>query len=495
MNTKQKLIRMMQSSFPALLFGLLIMMTTRVFAGDPIYVYDSNNNGSEVVTLSGAQSGDPDGAIIDYQWKVNNVTVSSGYGPKIPNLQFTFNLGTTGVSLVVRDDVQVSSTDVANVIVLPPSSNSPPVANAIVPSVVMANAVNVASVTVNASASTDADGDLITRYRWTEGATTYYDGASPTATLVVSGLGLHNIRLTVYSTDNLNITQAGFRDFSVTLDPLSVMLAGRTFNRTVGKDFNFGNPAFGNYAGITFNPLSQTYYVTENNQDKVFEIQQDATLIRIIDIGGLKAAGIPTADAEGIAWMSGTKYAIALHDGKEMAIVNIVSTTTALSRPEATIYDISSGPGKPKGLAYAGWENAFYWVAKDTPKAVIKSQINPITGALETLWSKLVDNLPVSDLSDVATFPRISSSLILVSESSRTVMEADLTGPTAVLKSSFSLSGWNIPQASGLTFNQDGNLIIVGKSVANTPEDDFNVFVGTAPIANKKPNPLITSGL
>jgi uncharacterized protein YjiK len=268
-------------------------------------------------------------------------------------------------------------------------------------------------------------------------------------------------------------------------------LAGRTYNLSQGSDFTF-DPPNQDFSGITFNALTQTYFMTDNKSAKIFELHQNGTLIRTIDITGLAVS--TTADAEGIAWMHGTTYALALHDPKEIAIVNILSTTTALTGSQSTFYDVSSGPGKPKGIAYAGWEDALYWVAKNAPMAVVKTQINKVTGQLDTLWTKNVDNLPVIDLADVAAFPRLSPNLILISESSKTVMEVDLTGSTAVLKSTFSTAAWQIPKAGGLLFNQLGDMVIVGKHASGVSQTDFNVFSPTSPIKNLAPISQIAYG-
>jgi uncharacterized protein YjiK len=268
-------------------------------------------------------------------------------------------------------------------------------------------------------------------------------------------------------------------------------MAGRSFTRTFSlKTFSF-DPPNGSFAAITFDPLTQTYFMTDNNSDTLFEIQSNGSLIRSIDISGLKRTGIATTDAEGIAWMHGQTFALALHDGKEIAVVTIPAGATPLTRAQATIYDVSSGPGKPKGIAYAGWEDAFYWVAKDTPKAVVKAHINSTSGQWETIWTKTADNLPVSNLADVACFPRLSKNLFLISESSQTIMEVDVTGATPVLVSSISTAAWPIPQAGGLTFGNGGVMYVVGKHVAGVSQDDFNVFTPLVAIPNLPPVPRI----
>ncbi len=457
-------------------------------AQDPIYVIDSDGNGSEFVLLSGSTSFDLDGAIIDYQWNVNGSVVASGFGPVVQDLNYNFLLGRSTVTLTVRDDAQVSASTTTHVVVLPQGTNKPPVAVATVPSQVMANGTGVASVPVDASASFDPDNDPINRYQWTESSATYYDGGSAVTTLSVTGLGAHVLTLTVYSTDGNGITQHGSSTFTVTLNPPSALLAGRQFTHTFGQPFPF-DPPHNNFAAIAFDALSQTYFVTDRNDDKLFETHEDGSLIRTIDIAGLNNVATSTnTDARGIAWMHGNTFALALHTSAELAVVNILSTTTALSRSGATIYSLSD---KPTGMAYSGSQNAFYLVKKNGPMRVTKGRINTSTGQMDIVWKKDVDNLPAGDLSEVAVFPRLHSNgntdnLFLLSSASPTVMEVDLSGATGVLESSFTLTAWPIPKPEGLTFNQNGQMIVTNDN-ANVPQDDFTVFSPTAPIANQRP--------
>lgn len=268
-------------------------------------------------------------------------------------------------------------------------------------------------------------------------------------------------------------------------------LAGRTYDRAIGQDFPFTN-AYEDFAGLTFNPISRTFFTTDNKKDVILEFNPDSTLIRAINIAGLKNPAEAEADAEGITWMYGQTYAIVMEGGEEMAVVRITPTTSSIIRSEATIYSLS---GDPKGVTYKASENALYWVSEEGPMRVVKARINPATGNLDTLANINVNSLPASALADVAYFPRLSPHLFLISHSSRTIMEVDVAASTPTLKSAFSLAAWPIPEAGALTFDADGKMIVVGKHVANTPEDDYNVFMPTAPIVNRAPNARIASSL
>ncbi len=465
---------------------LSLFAASSAVAGDPIFVYDSNGNGSEFVTLVGSRSFDLDGAIVSYAWRVNTTTVATGFGPVVQNLTHNFLLGRSTVTLTVFDDVLVSSADTSLVTVLPQSSNLPPVADATVPGTVSANSLNVATVTVDASLSSDPNGDPIYRYLWTEGSTTLSDSGSPMATFTLSGLGLHTVRLEVFSRDGLNITQSGFKNFSVTVVEASGVLAGFTFRRVIGEDFPF-TPTYDEVAGIAYNALTQTYAVTDNQQDKLLIVSSTGGATQIVDISGLKAAGELTADAEGITWMYGSTWAVVMEGGEELAVIQITPATTALTRANARIYDLA---GDPKGVAYHPTENAIYYVSQNSPMRVAK-MVFDAAGNATTVFNKDLTGLPASELSDIAIFPRLSQHPFLISGSSRTIMEVNIAGVAPVVLSQFTLAHWNIPDGSGLVFSADGRMHVTSKSAANTPEDTRNVFAPDTAIPNQRPQARI----
>lgn len=222
--------------------------------------------------------------------------------------------------------------------------------------------------------------------------------------------------------------------------------------------------------------------MTDNLEDAIFEIARDGSIKRTITISGLKKPTEIKTDAEGITWMYGERYALVMEGGEEMAIMTITPNTTSITRTQATIFDLF---GDPKGVAYKASEDALYWVSQTAPMRVVKSQLNG--NKLVTIWNKVVDNLPDAGLADVAVFPRLSSNLFLLGQSSHTIMEVDMSGQTAVLVSSFSLANWPIPRPGAMAFDSDGSLRIVGKHAAGFPQDDFSIFIPTGPIFNQLP--------
>ncbi len=140
--------------------------------------------GPNSVTLDGTQSSDRDGTIASYQWAQTAGTpvtlstpASASTSVDLPSVTTT---ETFTFSLTVTDNEGATSVDTVNITVnsdtvTPPPQNSAPVAN--ISGVSSANAGDV--VVLDASGSTDADGDLLT-YQWSvpQGVNATIDGSA-----------------------------------------------------------------------------------------------------------------------------------------------------------------------------------------------------------------------------------------------------------------------------------------------------------------------------
>lgn len=131
-------------------------------AGANRIVPDTDNQAGESVSLDGTQSTDPDGTIASYQWLVGQSTVlatGATANVRLPD-------GPQTLTLRVTDDDGGVATDTVTITVAAPNPATAPVARAGADRTVAdSDAQAGEDVTLDGSASTDADGTLVS-YQW-----------------------------------------------------------------------------------------------------------------------------------------------------------------------------------------------------------------------------------------------------------------------------------------------------------------------------------------
>ena len=156
-------------------------------AGVDQNVVDINGNGSEVVTLNGSASSDPDGSISSYIWKEGATQIASGVAPTA-----TLAVGVHTITLTVTDNQGATASD--TIVVTVAAANKPPIANAGSNQILNDRDGNGSEVVVlDGSASSDPDGSIVSHI-WKEGTTQIASGDHPTVSLPV---GVHTLTLTV----------------------------------------------------------------------------------------------------------------------------------------------------------------------------------------------------------------------------------------------------------------------------------------------------------
>jgi subtilisin family serine protease len=93
-------------------------------AGPDVTRVDSDDSGSETISLTGSSSYDPDGVLVDYTWRIGTLVLGTGSG-----LVYPFAVGTHTVTLTVTDNRGAVDSDDVLVVVgappPPPSNGSP----------------------------------------------------------------------------------------------------------------------------------------------------------------------------------------------------------------------------------------------------------------------------------------------------------------------------------------------------------------------------------
>ena len=95
-------------------------------AGSDQTVNDIDENGSEIVTLDGSASSDPDGTITSYVWSEGGSQIATGVSPSV-----TLAVGTHTITLTVTDNDGATDTDNVTITVNPGCVQCPYAANAV----------------------------------------------------------------------------------------------------------------------------------------------------------------------------------------------------------------------------------------------------------------------------------------------------------------------------------------------------------------------------
>ncbi|WP_052444475.1 PKD domain-containing protein [Flammeovirga sp. OC4] len=163
-------------------------------AGEDFSVNDDDDDDLVMVSLDGTASEKANTEIVSYKWFIGEQEIASGSTPSVE-----LSTGIHTIRLEVTDEAELIGTDEIVVTVIDPN-NQPPVANAGESiTVVDDNNDDFATFTLNASASTDSDGN-IEKYVWLIDGTEIARGINPTVTL---STGVYFITLEVTDDDGV----------------------------------------------------------------------------------------------------------------------------------------------------------------------------------------------------------------------------------------------------------------------------------------------------
>ncbi|MEW8505125.1 MAG: autotransporter domain-containing protein [Candidatus Thiodiazotropha sp.] len=177
--------------------GFRILSFPEAVGGPDQTVTDTDNDGSENITLDASGSSDVGGTIVSFEWfefDVNPGTpIATGVSASLP-----MTVGTHFITLRVTDNDGMVSEDPLTITVLP--GPNAPIANAGPDQQVTdSDSNNTEDVTLDGSGSSDSDGTIVS-YEWLLQGTQVATGVAPTVALSV---GTHTLTLRVTDNDTL----------------------------------------------------------------------------------------------------------------------------------------------------------------------------------------------------------------------------------------------------------------------------------------------------
>ena len=217
-------------------------------------------------------------------------------------------------------------------------------------------------------------------------------------------------------------------------------------------------------SGITYNPVTDTYFMIQNNGGRIWEVDKSFNLIRVI-----RMLNNSFDDSEDIVHIGGNEFAI-VNEASQLFIVNIFAGTTELDATDtASVQTITFGSNGgnigPEGVAFDKATQTFYIVKEMQPKAIYSFQ-RPAAGNqtivpdepfdAETVFANVLGTY--GDLSAI-TFDARDNTLLLLSHTRHQVLNVDITGNVLGV-----LDLADNRQAEGITLDENGSLQIVSEA-------------------------------
>ncbi|MFN0117599.1 MAG: SdiA-regulated domain-containing protein [Elusimicrobiota bacterium] len=453
--------------------------------GGPYVALDRDDNRVEPVSLNTNNTYDPYGALLEWSIYVGGQLVDQGIGEPGVSLKapFNFPIGETSVRLSVRGNGG-SNEAVTIVRVKDLASNPPPIARVSIPSFVEANVNGRAVVTINNYDGTFIPAGENALYVWTDNNIEIYRGTIPPPTLTLNGVGVHQLKLKIISTDSDGIEQTDeTQELPVQVRFFSGVLSGIHYTQKLGGDLLFKS-IIGNLSSVATTGRG-TLYATDGQTNVLYEMNPDGTLIRTIHIPGL-------IDPQGIVVMGSEngidRVAIVTKEKGVSALLTIIdiplgNENIIVSVNPGQTYGVS---GNPVGITYSIDEDVFYVVtepSRNNPDArVIKLKVVPGAPRLLQLNQVNLAQLGIVNPADILYAPGLSSNnqdqqtlFILTSDGFIHELNLQDLNNLKEIGQPMKLPS-RITRASGLAVDTRGNIYLVNKGTLGLTDDDFSVL-------------------
>lgn len=219
-----------------------------------------------------------------------------------------------------------------------------------------------------------------------------------------------------------------------------------------------------NASGITFSPVSQSLFVVINRPAMLVELNLELQPIREIPLEAF-------ADPEAIAYAGQQQFIITDEREQGVVMVEITPATQTINKGDWPMLQLNLNGRTNKGFEGVAVDrkNKMIYVVKERDPLQLLQITGFINGnqqvAVNTSQQIAIEEFDMNDLSGLHFDPR-SGNLLVLSDESQLVAEIELSGKLMSymdLEAGFNGLKQSIPQAEGITMDEQGNLYIVSE--------------------------------
>ncbi|MGI0118653.1 SdiA-regulated domain-containing protein [Zooshikella sp. RANM57] len=222
-----------------------------------------------------------------------------------------------------------------------------------------------------------------------------------------------------------------------------------------------------NVSGITYSSKQDSLFVIVNQPPTVLEVDKQGGVVRKIPLEGFH-------DTEAIAYIGDDQFAIAEEREQRITLVEITNDTDKIKRDSQPQIQLVFGPKTNKGfegIAADQSANRIIVVKERSPLRIYEifrlkhEETGNFSLRVEMPENLRWSSLFMADLSGLH-FDHKTRNLLLLSDESKRLTEVNASGETVSLlelRHGYGGLSRNIPQAEGVTLDDEENLYIVSE--------------------------------
>lgn len=222
-----------------------------------------------------------------------------------------------------------------------------------------------------------------------------------------------------------------------------------------------------NLSGLTYDPHRQILWAVTNSPTDLLALSLSGDVLAVYPLDGFH-------DVEAVTVLDENRLVVVEERKQSLVIVTIPEQVGPLSReahPHLTLRLFSSDNNEFEGVTYDPANDRLYLVKERRPlrlysiTGLARSLAGDFTLDIEDITEPLRHRIFATDLSSVAFDPR-NGHLILLSDESKLLIELSESGEFvsfASLARGFSGLARGVPQAEGLTLDDQGHLYLVSE--------------------------------
>ena len=213
-------------------------------------------------------------------------------------------------------------------------------------------------------------------------------------------------------------------------------------------------------SAITFCPETRSLFVALNNPTCLIELDMEGKSKRRINLQGFH-------DTEGVAWVKGRTFAVIEERRRNLAFINVGTTTKSIQYRKAKTFLIEPQPFDNvgiEGVASDSSGNRLFIVKEKEPRRIYEVTMPEGSSKprISFPWDVEKGNHGMKDLAGVF-FHEPSGHLLILSEQSECIVECTTAGKKVArlsLKAGSAGLSADIPQPEGITMDDKGTLYI-----------------------------------